>query len=165
MAAVATRERCGRVETAGGSLGGDWPETVCVLMSSVCLSVCVGASAHTLTPSSINTVSGRSFRRSRVRVRAGRYVASSLPRSLIGAQISPVGPPQVYVEVDYSLGIKTTAATVRLFRLSQQQRSLSEPSVINNISTNTVCWFLPSGYVPRPNPIIQRLSLSAATFS
>lgn len=49
-AAVATRERYGRVETAGGRLGEDWPETMCVLMSSICSSrVCRGVRSHTHT--------------------------------------------------------------------------------------------------------------------
>lgn len=58
-AAVATRERCGRVETAGGGLWEDWSEPDRVLMSFLSLSVS-GLSIHPLIsigllPSSINT--------------------------------------------------------------------------------------------------------------
>lgn len=73
VAAVATRERCGRVETARERLGEDWPETVCALMSSICSPMSVCASAHTLTPSSINTLSRRIF------ARQGRQICLLFP--------------------------------------------------------------------------------------
>lgn len=70
-AAVATRERCGRAETAGRGLRGDWPETDSALMSSLPPSALPCPSIHPLTslarmPSSVNTVDGRERDRERI---------------------------------------------------------------------------------------------------